>query len=208
MNPGPVDNQKKQLLVKALPEGWVLNGVLAAAWGSNLPELIKSFPDTSFGISFWEESHEIDDGDPVLVPKATLTYKIRTAITREEFQLDFCNIQFLMEPTLLSDANYILMGVKRSIYLVDTTPVQLISEDIIKNKMLMKYGSPNRYDGELYWYYDNATEMKIRELDDRQIIVRLNSIVVKEQLASTIDRYYSRDAKEKQKQLLLEEIDL
>lgn len=202
------DNLLSLDMVKALPEGWALNGVLAAAWGSGLPEFTKSIPDTSFDIAFWEEIYSLDDNAQVIIPRATITYAYRSGISREEVQLEYLNIQYLIDQTNLFDNDYILSEVKRSIYLFDTKPVQLTSDDIIKRKMLMVYGTPIEFDGLSYIYYNDITDMNIREIDDRHILIHLKSINVKKQLASTIEMYHSKAAKEKQKQLLLEQIDL
>ncbi|NQV36433.1 MAG: hypothetical protein HQ509_00310 [Candidatus Marinimicrobia bacterium] len=195
-------------MVKVLPEGWALNGVLAAAWGSGLPEFTKSIPDTSFDISFWEETYSIDDNAQVIIPRATITYAYKSGVSREEVQLEYINIQNLVNPTSLLDSDYILSEVKRSVYLFDTNPVQLTSDDIIKRKMLMVYGSPIEFDGLSYIYYNDVTDMNIREIDDRHLIIHLKSINIKKQLAATIEMYHSKAAKEKQKLLLLEQIEL
>lgn len=205
--PGP-DNPLLPDVVKPLPEGWVLNGVLAAAWGSDLSGFIQSTPDTSFGISFWEELYDIEDADPVLIPRATITYSYNSGVTQEDYTLEYINIHYLINPTDLNDDDYVLAEVKRSIFLVDTAPIQLTSNDVVKQKILMVYGTPTEFDGLSYRYYNDITDMKIQEIDDRHLIVHLKSIDSIKQLANVLETYYSNDAREKQKRSLLDKIDL
>ncbi len=201
------DNYINRGVVKALPEGWVLNGVLAAAWGSSYEELIKTIPDTSFGILFYETPHEIDS-ETIDIYRARVTYSYTTGVSKEDIVFEFVNLNYLSTQTQLLDADYILSEIKRSIYLVNTPGDQLMSEDLIKYKVLMEYGSPTDYDGQSYLYYNNVTEMTIKEVDNAHVLIHLTSIDLKRTMAEILDSQYSREAKQKQKQLLLDEIDL
>ncbi len=210
-NPYPVpyhsdDNLFTKAPVVSLPEGWVQNGVLAAAWGSGLPEVTALVPDTGYRVEFWEENIPIDDRE-VVIPRASVKYEKLTPVSKETWVLRFINIENLYHPMTLTDDQYLLFDIQRTIRILDTGDIHFTTDDIMKRKVLMKYGAPVDFDGHRYTYYDDRTEMVFQLLDDHTMYVQANSLGLKEKLAIALESQYSSEAIDKKINDLLESIE-
>ncbi|MFQ6605967.1 MAG: hypothetical protein ACE5D8_10535 [Fidelibacterota bacterium] len=187
------DNISDPAPVISLPEGWVQHGVLAAAWGSGLPEVTPLIPDTGYQTEFWEENIPVDNRE-VVIPRASVTYQKLTPASKETWVLRFINIANLYEPLNLDDDQYLLIDIQRTIRLLDAGDIRVTADDVMKRKVLMRYGTPVSFDGNRYLYYDDKTEMAIQVLDDQTLFVQSSSIGLKEKLAVALESEYSREA--------------
>ena len=92
--------------------------------------------------------------------------------------------------------------------LADTGFPQLVTDDIIKHKVLMEYGTPKEFDGVWHIYHDNQSTYKVRKLDERNLKLEMGSINVAEKLDKAIDDTYSKQGIEFKKRVMVQGIDL
>ena len=92
--------------------------------------------------------------------------------------------------------------------LKDTGFPQLASNDIIKHKVLMEYGTPKEFDGVWHIYQDNNSTYKVRELDERNLKVEMASLKVGQKIDAAIEDMYSKQGIEYKKRIMVQGIDL
>ena len=99
-------------------------------------------------------------------------------------------------------------GIVRGVELKPTGFPQLTSNDIVKHKVLMEYGTPKEFDGVWHIYEDVNSNYKVRELDERNIKVETKSLKVADKLEKAIDDTYSQQGIEYKKRLMVQGIDI
>ncbi|MBL7014353.1 MAG: hypothetical protein ISR83_08030 [Candidatus Marinimicrobia bacterium] len=194
--------------VKALPGGWVFRDELLANWGTNLPAVISIIPDSSIEVVYQDEKKTTKDGIMLPIKRASVTFDYTARLTQEQITLSFVNVDFIYSTTNSSDSHFILEKITKRLKLRDGGFPKLTSDDVIKFKVLMEYGTPREFDGVWHIYNNSTSGFRVRKLDDRNLKVEMTGLKIKAQLEEAIDEVYSKQGIEHKKRLMMEGIDL
>jgi hypothetical protein len=194
--------------VKRIPEGWVFRDELLAQWESNLPAVLSIIPDTTVEVIYHNDTRTTKDGIVLPIKRASVEFQYTSRLTHEQIKLEFVNVDFIYSTTNNNDSHYILEMITKKIKLKDTGFPQLTSSDIIKHKVLMEYGTPNEFDGVWHIYSDLRSTYKVRELDERNLKVEMNSLQVLKKIDTAIDETYSKQGIEYKKRIMVQGIDI
>lgn len=194
-------------VVQELPEGWTVDRHPVAKWGMSLPTVMSNVLDSAQSVEYWEEVIDLPTGYKVPLKRAKVYFQIITRLTIESVELHFMNINHIYSNTNHEPSHYIMNGIVRGVELKPTGFPQLTSDDIIKYKFLMNYGTPKEFSGGFHHYENKKTIMKVRDLDSRHVQIQMNSPDVDKKLLVAIDDMYSTEGIEYQKRLLLRSID-
>ena len=200
-------NKMVKPVVKELPEGWTVDRHPVAKWGMSLPTVMSNVLDSAQSVEYWEEVIDLPTGYKVPLKRAKVYFQIITRLTIESVELHFMNINHIYSNTNHEPSHYIMNGIVRGVELKPTGFPQLTSDDIIKYKFLMNYGTPKEFSEGFHHYEDKKTIMKVRDLDSRHVQIQMNSPDVDKKLLVAIDDMYSTEGIEYQKKLLLRSID-
>jgi len=132
----------------------------------------------------------------------------KTRITSEIIELHFINVDYIYSVTNFETSHYELDGVLKSIELLDTGFPQLVADDVLRHKVLLKYGTPDDFDGTWHRYKDKDTEFAVRVIDDSHLAIQLRSRAVDKKFKQAIQDMYSEEGIELRKQQLMEGFDL
>jgi hypothetical protein len=194
--------------VKRIPEGWVFRDELLAQWESNLPAVLSIIPDTTVEVIYHNDTRTTKDGIVLPIKRASVEFQYTSRLTHEQIKLEFVNVDFIYSTTNNNDSHYILEMITKKIKLKDTGFPQLTSSDIIKHKVLMEYGTPKEFDGVWHIYSDLRSTYKVRELDERNLKVEMNSLQVLKKIDTAIDETYSKQGIEYKKRIMVQGIDI
>ena len=194
-------------IVQELPEGWTVDRHPVAKWGMSLPTVMSNVLDSAQSVEYWEEVIDLPTGYKVPLKRAKVYFQIITRLTIESVELHFMNINHIYSSTNHEPSHYIMNGIVRGVELKPTGFPQLTSDDVIKYKFLMNYGTPKEFSGGFHHYENKKTIMKVRDLDSRHVQIQMNSPEVDKKLLVAIDDMYSTEGIEYQKKLLLRSID-
>ena len=194
-------------IVQELPEGWTVDRHPVAKWGMSLPTVMSNVLDSAQSVEYWEEVIDLPTGYKVPLKRAKVYFQIITRLTIESVELHFMNINHIYSSTNHEPSHYIMNGIVRGVELKPTGFPQLTSDDVIKYKFLMNYGTPKEFSGGFHHYENKKTIMKVRDLDSRHVQIQMNSPEVDKKLLVAIDDMYSTEGIEYQKRLLLRSID-
>ena len=194
-------------VVLELPEGRTVDRHPVAKWGMSLPTVMSNVLDSAQSVEYWEEVIDLPTGYKVPLKRAKVYFQIITRLTIESVELHFMNINHIYSNTNHEPSHYIMNGIVRGVELKPTGFPQLTSDDIIKYKFLMNYGTPKEFSGGFHHYENKKTIMKVRDLDSRHVQIQMNSPDVDKKLLVAIDDMYSTEGIEYQKKLLLRSID-
>ena len=194
--------------VKRIPEGWVFRDELLAPWESNLPAVLSIIPDTTVEVIYQDDTRTTADGIVLPIKRASVEFQYTSRLTIEQIKLEFVNIDFIYSTTNNNDSHFILETIVKKVKLKDTGFPQLASNDIIKHKVLMEYGTPKEFDGVWHIYQDNNSTYKVRELDERNLKVEMASLKVGQKIDAAIDDMYSKQGIEYKKRIMVQGIDL
>jgi hypothetical protein len=194
-------------VVQELPEGWTVDRHPVAKWGMSLPTVMSNVLDSAQSVEYWEEVIDLPTGYKVPLKRAKVYFQIITRLTIESVELHFMNINHIYSNTNHEPSHYIMNGIVRGVELKPTGFPQLTSDDIIKYKFLMNYGTPKEFSEGFHHYENKKTIMKVRDLDSRHVQIQMNSPDVDKKLLVAIDDMYSTEGIEYQKKLLLRSID-
>ena len=194
-------------LVQDLPEGWTVDRHPVAKWGMSLPTVMSNVLDSAQSVEYWEEVIDLPTGYKVPLKRAKVYFQIITRLTIERVELHFMNINSIYSSTNHEPSHYIMNSLVRAVELKPTGFPQLTSDDIIKYKFLMNYGTPKEFSDGFHHYENKKTIMKVRDLDSRNVQIQMNSPEVDKKLLIAIDDMYSIEGIEYQKKLLLRSID-
>ena len=201
-------NIESVIPVKHIPEGWVFRDELLAPWESNLPAVLSIIPDTTVEVVYHDDNRTTKEGFVLPIKRASVEFQYTSRLTHEQIKLEFVNIDFIYSTTNNNDSHYLLEGITKKVKLKDTGFPQLTSGDIIKHKVLMEYGTPKEFDGVWHIYESGQSIYKVRELDERNIKVKMASINAENKLEKAIDDTYSKQGIEYKKRLMLQGIDI
>ncbi len=199
--------RRSKPLVQDLPEGWTVDRHPVAKWGMSLPTVMSNVLDSAQSVEYWEEVIDLPTGYKVPLKRAKVYFQIITRLTIESVELHFMNINSIYSSTNHEPSHYIMNAIVRAVELKPTGFPQLTSDDIIKYKFLMNYGTPKEFSGGFHHYENKKTIMKVRDLDSRNVQIQMNSPEVDKKLLIAIDDMYSIEGIEYQKKLLLRSID-
>ena len=194
-------------IVQELPEGWTVDRHPVAKWGMSLPTVMSNVLDSAQSVEYWEEVIDLPTGYKVPLKRAKVYFQIITRLTIESVELHFMNINHIYSSTNHEPSHYIMNAIVRGVELKPTGFPQLTSDDVIKYKFLMNYGTPKEFSGGFHHYENKKTIMKVRDLDSRHVQIQMNSPEVDKKLLVAIDDMYSTEGIEYQKRLLLRSID-
>jgi hypothetical protein len=194
--------------VKRIPEGWVFRDELLAQWESNLPAVLSIIPDTTVEVIYHNDTRTTKDGIVLPIKRASVEFQYTSRLTNAQIKLEFVNVDFIYSTTNNNDSHYILEMITKKIKLKDTGFPQLTSSDIIKHKVLMEYGTPKEFDGVWHIYSDLRSTYKVRELDERNLKVEMNSLQVLKKIDTAIDETYSKQGIEYKKRIMVQGIDI
>jgi|TARA_B100001964_G_C14219668_1_gene594639 hypothetical protein len=198
----------QKIPVKALPGGWVFRDELLANWGTNLPAVISIIPDSSIEVVYQDEKKTTKDGIMLPIKRASVTFDYTARLTHEQITLSFVNVDFIYSTTNSSDSHFILEKITKRIKLKDGGFPKLSSDDVIKFKVLMQYGTPREFDGVWHIYSNSSSGFRVRKLDDKNLKVEMDGLKIKAQLHEAIEEVYSKQGIEHKKRLMMEGIDL
>ena len=72
----------------------------------------------------------------------------------------------------------------------------------------MEYGTPREFDGVWHIYEDVRSSYKVRELDERNLKVEMNSFKVVKKIDQAIEDTYSKQGIEYKKRIMVQGIDI
>ena len=193
---------------RSLPNGWVLNREELANWQKRLPEVLGIMLDTGATAEYWDDPITLDSGIKLPIKRAKVTYRSSARLVNEVVELHFVNINHIYSITNYDASHYQLNGVLKSIKLKETRFPQLTSEDILKHKVLMEYGTPKEFDGSWHRYEDKDTKFAVRTIDNMNIATQSFSKIMDRKLKQAIQDVYTEEGIELKKQQLLEGFDL
>ncbi len=193
---------------KSLPKGWVLNRETLAAWKSSLPEVLGIISDTSAIAEYWDDKVTLPSGIKLHIKRAKITYFYKTRLTSEVVELHFVNIDNIYSITNYESSHFEMNAVVKSVEILDTGFPQLIADDVLKHKVLLKYGTPNDFDGTWHRYRDKDSEFAVRVIDDKHLAVQISSRRIDRQLKQAIQDVYSEEGIELRKQQLMDGFEL
>ena len=202
-----VVNRRTMPALQQLPEGWTVDRHPVAKWGMSLPTVMSNVLDSAQTVEYWEEVIDIPTGYKVPLKRAKVYFQIITRLTIESVELHFMNINHIYSSTNHEPSHYIMNAIVRAVELKPTGFPQLTSDDIIKYKFLMNYGTPKEFSEGFHHYENKKTIMKVRDLDSRHVQIQMNSPQMEKELLIAIDDMYSLEGIEYQKKLLLRSID-
>ena len=201
-------NIESVIPVKRIPDGWLFRDELLAPWESNLPAVLSIIPDTTVEVVYHDDNRTTKEGFVLPIKRASVEFQYTSRLTHEQIRLDFVNVDFIYSTTNNNDSHFILEGITKKVKLKDTGFPQLVSNDIIKHKVLMEYGTPREFDGVWHIYEDNKSTYKVRELDERNIKVEMLSLKVSDKIEKAIEDTYSKQGIEFKKRLMVQGIDI
>jgi len=201
-------NIESVIPVKQIPEGWVFRDELLAPWESNLPAVLSIIPDTTVEVVYHDDNRTTKEGFVLPIKRASVEFQYTSRLTHEQIKLEFVNVDFIYSTTNNNDSHYILESITKKVKLKDTGFPQLTSSDIIKHKVLMGYGTPKEFDGVWHIYENRNSTYKVRELDERNIKVKMASLKAEDKLEKAIDDTYSKQGIEYKKRLMVQGIDI
>ena len=201
-------NIESVIPVKRIPNGWVFRDELLAPWESNLPAVLSIIPDTTVEVVYHDDNRTTNEGFVLPIKRSSVEFQYTSRLTHEQIRLEFVNVDFIYSTTNNNDSHFILEGITKKVKLKDTGFPQLTSDDIIKHKVLMEYGTPREFDGVWHIYEDANSTYKVRELDERNIKVEMMSLKVKKKIEKAIDDTYSKQGIEYKKRLMVQGIDI
>ena len=201
-------NIESVIHVKRIPAGWVFRDELLAPWESNLPAVLSMIPDTTVEVIYHNDTRKTKDGVVLPIKRASVEFQYTSRLTHEQIKLAFVNVDFIYSTTNNNDSHYILEMITKKIKLKDTGFPQLTSSDIIKHKVLMEYGTPREFDGVWHIYEDVRSSYKVRELDERNLKVEMNSFKVVKKIDQAIEDTYSKQGIEYKKRIMVQGIDI
>ena len=190
-----------------LPEGWTVDRHPVAKWEMSLPTVMSNVLDSAQSVEYWEEIIDLPDGYKLPLKRSKVFFQIITRLTIENIELHFLNINHIYSSTNHEPSHYVMNGIVRTIELKPTGFPQLTSNDVVKYKFLMTYGTPKEFKDGFHHYQNDKTSLKVRELDKSHVQIQMNSLVLDEKLRVAIDDMYSAEGIEYQKKLLLRAID-
>ena len=126
----------------------------------------------------------------------------------EVVELHFVNVNHIYSVTNYDASHYQLNAVLKSIKLKETRFPQLTSDDILKHKVLMVYGTPKEFDGSWHRYEDKDTKFAVRTIDGFHLATQSTSKVMDRKLKQAIQDVYSEEGVELKKQQLMEGFEL
>jgi len=196
------------LPTKSLPKGWTMNRETLAKWQTRLPEVLGISLDSNTTAEYWEEPLTLKSGIKLPIKRAIVKFYHKTRITSEIIELHFINVDYIYSVTNFETSHYELDGVLKSIELLDTGFPQLVADDVLRHKVLLKYGTPDDFDGTWHRYKDKDTEFAVRVIDDSHLAIQLRSRAVDKKFKQAIQDMYSEEGIELRKQQLMEGFDL
>lgn len=192
----------------SLPNGWVLNREELANWKKRLPEVLGIMLDTGAIAEYWDDPITLKSGVTLPIKRAKVTYRNSARLMNEVVELHFVNVNHIYSVTNYDASHYQLNAVLKSIKLKETRFPQLTSDDILKHKVLMVYGTPKEFDGSWHRYEDKVTSFSVRVIDDLNIATQSTSKVMDRKLKQAIQDVYSEEGVELKKQQLMEGFEL
>jgi len=198
---------KPSLELEPLPNGWTVDRHPVAKWGMSLPTVMSNVLDSAQTVEYWEEIIDLPSGYKLPLKRSKVFFQIVTRLTIENVELHFMNINHIYSSTNHEPSHYVMNKILRTIELKPTGFPQLTSNDVVKYKFLMTYGTPKEFKDGFHHYQNDKTILKVRELDKSHVQIQMNSLELDSKLAVAIDDMYSEEGIEYQKKLLLRAID-
>ena len=198
---------KPSLELEPLPNGWTVDRHPVAKWGMSLPTVMSNVLDSAQSVEYWEEIIDLPSGYKLPLKRSKVFFQIITRLTIENVELHFMNINHIYSSTNHEPSHYVMNKILRTIELKPTGFPQLTSNDVVKYKFLMTYGTPKEFKDGFHHYQNDKTILKVRELDKSHVQIQMNSLELDSKLAVAIDDMYSEEGIEYQKKLLLRAID-
>ena len=198
---------KPSLELEPLPNGWTVDRHPVAKWGMSLPTVMSNVLDSAQSVEYWEEIIDLPSGYKLQLKRSKVFFQIITRLTFENVELHFMNINHIYSSTNHEPSHYVMNKILRTIELKPTGFPQLTSNDVVKYKFLMTYGTPKEFKDGFHHYQNDKTVLKVRELDKSHVQIQMNSLELDSKLAVAIDDMYSEEGIEYQKKLLLRAID-
>ena len=198
---------KPSLELEPLPNGWTVDRHPVAKWGMSLPTVMSNVLDSAQSVEYWEEIIDLPSGYKLPLKRSKVFFQIITRLTIENVELHFMNINHIYSSTNHEPSHYVMNKILRTIELKPTGFPQLTSNDVVKYKFLMTYGTPKEFKDGFHHYQNDKTVLKVRELDKSHVQIQMNSLELDSKLAVAIDDMYSEEGIEYQKKLLLRAID-
>jgi len=195
------------LELESLPDGWTVDRHPVAKWGMSLPTVMSNVLDSAQSVEYWEEIIDLPSGYKLPLKRSKVFFQIITRLTIENVELHFMNINHIYSSTNHEPSHYVMNKILRTIELKPTGFPQLTSNDVVKYKFLMTYGTPKEFKDGFHHYQNDKTILKVRELDKSHVQIQMNSLELDSKLAVAIDDMYSEEGIEYQKKLLLRAID-
>ena len=198
---------RPSLELEPLPNGWTVDRHPVAKWGMSLPTVMSNVLDSAQTVEYWEEIIDLPSGYKLPLKRSKVFFQIVTRLTIENVELHFMNINHIYSSTNHEPSHYVMNKILRTIELKPTGFPQLTSNDVVKYKFLMTYGTPKEFKDGFHHYQNDKTILKVRELDKSHVQIQMNSLELDSKLAVAIDDMYSEEGIEYQKKLLLRAID-
>ena len=198
---------RPSLELESLPNGWTVDRHPVAKWGMSLPTVMSNVLDSAQSVEYWEEIIDLPSGYKLPLKRSKVFFQIVTRLTIENVELHFMNINHIYSSTNHEPSHYVMNKILRTIELKPTGFPQLTSNDVVKYKFLMTYGTPKEFKDGFHHYQNDKTVLKVRELDKSHVQIQMNSLELDSKLAVAIDDMYSEEGIEYQKKLLLRAID-
>lgn len=194
--------------VKSLPRGWSTGDYVLAGWGTHLNAVLGSLPDTSAVVEYWEEEKSLELGKKLPIQRARAAFTVATRLNTQTVELRFVNVDYIYSTTLHSADHYVLNEVNKKIEIKTTGYPRITSEDILRNKVLLVYGTPSGFDGVAHEFQDDKTVMGVRILDKQNLAINLRSVEVEAALNEALYKVYSEEGLESKKREILKDFDL
>lgn len=194
--------------VKSLPPGWATGDEIQAGWTTNLNAILGSLPDTAAKVTFWEDEVALGPGKKYPLQRAKIALIVPTRLNTQTVELRFVNVDYIYSTGLHTADHFILNEVSKIIEISTTGYPRISAEDILRNKVLLVYGTPSGFDGVSHEYQDEKTTMAVRVLDKKSLVIHLRSVEVESALNEALYKVYSEEGLELKKQEILKGFDL
>lgn len=193
---------------KPLPRGWASGDELIAGWGRTLNEILGSLPDTAAKTEYWKDEIELESGKRLPVLRARIRFDHTTKLNRQRVELKFVNVNYIYNTADISAEHYILEGVTKTIELTASGYPKINSEDVLRKKVLMVYGTPQSYNGVTHSYSDEYTLMAVRVLDSSKLLFTLSGYTASHALQKALIDVYSEEGIDMKKEEILKDFKL
>jgi hypothetical protein len=193
---------------KPLPRGWKTADLLRAEWGDPLNEILGSLPDTSSSVEYWKDEIQLESGKRLPILRARIQFDHTTKLNRQRVELRFVNVDYIYDTAESSAEHYMLEGVTKTIELTASGYPKIHSEDVLRKKVLMVYGTPQNYNGVTHSYSDQHTFMAVRVLDNSRLMFTMSGHAISLALQNALIAVYSEEGIDLKKEEILKDFEL